>query len=146
MSACSHLPYLQHPHSEQHWLYLPHYNVNGHTTTGCCLWSKFWLFISFSFVHLWYLQEDLIKNKHHLKDQLDQTYAEVFNSIRDHLGRPYDPHYYSLHITDEGDAQIIPNKISPFTGHIYWAALCITLVNTVWQSYWVYGICMLYHI
>jgi len=64
-------------------------------------------------------KEDLIRNKHHLKDQLDQTYAEVFNSIRDHLGRPYDPHYYSLHITDEGDAQIIPNKISPFTGLMY---------------------------
>lgn len=52
------------------------------------------------------------RSKQHLRKQLDQTYAEVFNSVRDHLGRPYDPRYYTLHISDEGDARVIPNKVN----------------------------------
>ncbi|KAF6029356.1 NFE2L2 [Bugula neritina] len=56
-------------------------------------------------------KDELKRSKLHLRKQLDQTYIEVFNSVRDNLGRPYDPRYYTLHISDDGDAHIIPNKV-----------------------------------
>lgn len=39
---------------------------------------------------------------------MGRLYQEVFTSLRDERGLPYDPNYFQLHVTDEGEVTVTP--------------------------------------
>ena len=50
----------------------------------------------------------LHKSRNEMKEKYNQMYQEVFRSLRDDNGRPYDPSQYTLQHTSDGDVFLVP--------------------------------------
>jgi len=66
------------------------------------------------------LRERARLNKGHseVKDKYNQMYQEVFRSLRDDNGHPYDPNMFTLQQTSDGNVFLVPvNGTAPQRDH-----------------------------
>lgn len=52
------------------------------------------------------------KQTREMKDKFSSLYREIFQSLRDEHGRPYDPHLFSLQQSSDGNVFLVPRNIS----------------------------------
>lgn len=50
------------------------------------------------------------KHTREMKDKLGNLYSEIFHSLRDEHGHPYDPARYSLQQSSDGDVFLVPRN------------------------------------
>ncbi|OWF52699.1 nuclear factor erythroid 2-related factor 1-like isoform X1 [Mizuhopecten yessoensis] len=52
------------------------------------------------------------KQTREMKDKFSSLYREIFQSLRDEHGRPYDPHLFSLQQSSDGNVFLVPRNIT----------------------------------
>ncbi|KAK6181338.1 hypothetical protein SNE40_009212 [Patella caerulea] len=57
------------------------------------------------------------KQAREMKAKFSQMYQEIFDSLRDEHGHPYDPNEYSLQQSSDGDVFLVPRNVSCASGN-----------------------------
>ncbi|XP_060084789.1 endoplasmic reticulum membrane sensor NFE2L1-like isoform X2 [Ylistrum balloti] len=52
------------------------------------------------------------KQTREMKDKFSSLYREIFQSLRDEHGRPYDPHLFSLQQSSDGNVFLVPRNVT----------------------------------
>jgi hypothetical protein len=52
------------------------------------------------------------KQAREMKDKFGILYREIFQSLRDENGRPYDPQFYSLQQSSDGNVFLVPRNMT----------------------------------
>ena len=62
-------------------------------------------------------QQSVSRERNDMKNKLDVMYREVFSSLRDENGQPYDPRRYLLTHAEDGSVLLVPRNASTTNDH-----------------------------